>query len=265
MTLSWCGKVAYNPAESNGIVGATLRHFKLFSLVALCAVLSTPAAWASKPEDPLEPVNRITFTFNDYVDRYFLKPVAKGYRKVTPDFAEEGISNFFDNLGEPWNIVNNLLQGKPKDAGSDSLRLLVNTTVGLFGFIDIGSRIGLEEHDEDLGQTLGVWGVGSGPYLVLPLLGPSTVRDGIARVPQSMLSPREEIDHDRTRYETLALDIVSIRASLLERERIIAGDRYSFIRDAYLQNREFKVNDGQQSGDPFADDDFDDEFLFDEE
>ena len=233
-----------------------------FFCAALLISLSGPAVAASDA-DPLEPINRVTFTFNDYLDRYLLKPVAKGYRKVTPDFAERGISNFFDNLGEPWNILNNLLQGKPGDAGSDSLRLLVNTTVGLFGFIDIGSRIGLERHDEDLGQTLGVWGVDSGPYLVLPLLGPSTVRDGIARIPSIYISATDEVDHDRTRYSLRALDVVSFRADLLDKERIIAGDRYTFIRDAFLQNRKFKVNDGKNEN-PFANDGFDDEMLFDE-
>jgi phospholipid-binding lipoprotein MlaA len=190
--------------------------------------------------------------------------VAKGYRWVTPDFAEDGVSNFFDNLGEPWNIVNNLLQGKPGDAGSDSLRLLVNSTVGLFGFIDIGSRIGLDKHDEDFGQTLGSWGVDSGPYLVLPLMGPSTVRDGIAKIPESYWSADREIDHERTRYSVYALKIVSLRADLLDKEKIIAGDRYTFIRDAFLQNRKFKVNDGETE-DPFANDGFEDDLLFDEE
>ena len=234
---------------------------KTLILVGLmgCASLAT----AANKDDPLEPINRVTYTFNDYIDRYFLKPVAKGYRAVTPDFAEDGIRNFFDNLKEPWNMVNNLLQGKPVDAGSDGLRLLVNSTVGLFGLIDIGSRIGLDKHDEDLGQTLGVWGVGSGPYLVLPFLGPSTIRDAIAMIPESMVSASEEIDHDPTRYSVYALNIVSIRAGLLDREDLIAGDRYTFIRDAYLQNREFRVKDGKTE-DPFAGDDFDEGLLFDE-
>ena len=243
-------------------MGAPLNlSSKLIVVVAL--LLSGNMASAESENDPLESINRVTFTFNDYLDRYFLKPVSKGYQFVTPDFAEEGISNFFDNLNEPWNILNNLLQGKPKDAGSDSLRLLVNTTVGLFGFIDIGSRIGLDKHDEDLGQTLGAWGVESGPYLVLPLMGPSTVRDGLARIPTSYVSVKEEVDHDRTRYSLYALDVISTRADLLDKESIIAGDRYTFIRDAFLQNREFKVRDGE-TDDPFANDGFEDEFLFDE-
>lgn len=234
-----------------------------FSLIVFLLFGFAGTSQANEEDDPFESVNRVTFAFNDYLDRYLLKPVAKGYRKITPDFAEEGIGNFFDNLSEPLNILNNLLQGKPADAGTDGLRLLVNTTVGIFGFIDIGSRIGLDRHDEDFGQTLGVWGADSGPYLVLPFLGPSTVRDAIGRVPDSYLSPKQEIDHDLTRYEAYALDIVSTRADLLDKEKLMAGDRYSFIRDAFLQNREFKVNDGQ-SDDPFADD-FDEEFLFDEE
>lgn len=243
-------------------MGNPLSYFLNIFLVVGLGFGSSLAAAASD-DDPLESINRVTFTFNEYLDRYLLKPAAKGYRAVTPDFLEDGIRNFFDNLNEPWNMLNNLLQGKPKAAGSDGLRLLVNSTVGLFGFIDIGSRIGLESSDEDFGQTLGVWGVGSGPYLMLPFLGPSTVRDGLARIPESMASATEEIDHEHTRYSVYALEVLSLRAELLDREGLIAGDRYSFIRDAYLQNREFRVKDGKQE-DPFAGDDFEEEFLFDE-
>lgn len=240
-----------------------MKHLLSISLLALLMNLGA-GSLAYAEDDPLESVNRVTFKFNDYLDRYFMKPVAKGYRKVTPDFMEEGISNFFDNLGEPFNILHSLLQGKPKDAGSDTLRLLVNSTVGLFGFIDIGSRIGLEKHDEDLGQTLGVWGVDSGPYLVLPFFGPSTIRDAFGRVPDSYMSPKQYIEPDIRRNQAYVLDAVSVRANLLDKEKLVAGDRYTFIRDAYLQNRKFKVTDGETS-DEFLEDDFEDDFLFDED
>ena len=234
------------------------------SLAAIFMISAGANQLAHAEDDPLESINRVTFKFNDFLDRYLLKPVAKGYEKVMPDFAEEGVSNFFDNLGEPLNIVNALLQGKVGDAGSDSLRLLVNSTVGILGFIDIGSRIGLEKHDEDFGQTLGKWGVSSGPYVVLPLLGPSTVRDTFTRIPDTYLSYTQEVDHTRTRFELFAVDTIDTRAGLLEAENLIAGDRYTFIRDAYLQNREFNVTDGN-NGDEFLEDESEDDFLFDED
>ena len=238
------------------------KPFSSLIAILVISVVTNPLAHAE--DDPLEPVNRVTYAFNDFLDRYLVKPVAKTYEKVLPDYVEDGVSNFFDNLGEPLNIVNALLQGKVGDAGSDSLRLLVNSTVGILGLIDIGSRIGLEKHDEDFGQTLGKWGVGSGPYLVLPFLGPSTVRDTFARLPDSYLSYTREIDHDRTMLETFALEVVNVRAGLFEREKLLAGDRYTFIRDAYLQNREFKVTDGN-SDDEFLEDDNEDDLLFDED
>lgn len=253
----------------NSLVRALLiaSSIGVFSVWVNAAVAAGPAE-AGPQKDPWESINRVTFTFNDYLDRYFLKPVAEGYTSITPDFMQEGISNFFSNLGEPLNILNGLLQGKPLDAGNGSLRMLVNTTVGLFGFIDIGSRIGLPEYDEDFGQTLGVWGVDSGPYLVLPIFGPSTVRDAVGRVPDGYLSPtRAVVGHEQSYYAFTGLDVVSVRAKLLDKERLMAGDRYSFLRDAYLQNREFKVTDGKGNADedPFADDGFSDTLLFEDE
>ena len=215
------------------------------------------------PRDPWEGFNRSIFTFNDTIDFYFLKPVAKGYDKAMPDPLQAGVSNFFNNLGEIKTIFNGLLQFKFKQAGLDTTRFLVNTTVGVFGFIDIGSRIGLEQHDEDFGQTLGYWGVGSGPYVVLPLLGPNTLRDSFGLIPDDYLSPYNAVDHDLTRYSIMAVDIVDIRAGLLDVESLVAGDRYSFFRDAYLQRRDFLVNDGQLADEFLQDDelfdDFDDE------
>lgn len=196
--------------------------------------------------DPWEPVNRVVFSFNDTVDRFTLKPLARVYDTVTPDVVDDGVSNFFANLAEPKNLVNNTLQGKFRDAGVDTARFLFNTTLGLGGVFDVATRMGLQRNDEDLGQTIGSWGVASGPYVVLPLLGPSTVRDGLARVPESMAGYTYpgEIDHVPTRNVAFGTDLVDTRAALLSQERLITGDRYRFIRNAYLQNREYKVSDG---------------------
>jgi len=221
----------------------------------LSGILLAVAGWtvlpaeASQEADPWEGFNRVMFTFNDTLDRYLLKPVAIGYDKVMPNPLQAGVSNFFNNLGEVKTITNDLLQAKFGQAGLDSTRLLVNTTVGLGGFIDIGSRIGLEQNDEDFGQTLGYWGIGSGPYLVLPLLGSSTVRDAVGRYPDYLVHPTNLVEHDRTRYSLDALYVIDVRASLLEVEKLVAADRYTFFREAYLQRRQFQVQDGVMEDD----------------
>ena len=147
-------------------------------------------------------------------------------------------------MGEVRNLTNNLLQGKLHAAGVDTARLLFNSTFGLLGFFDVASKMGLQRNDEDFGQTLGAWGLGSGPYLVLPFLGPSTVRDGFARIPDSYNGMYTHIDDVRTRNQLLGLDVLNARASFLDAERLIQGDKYTFLRNVYLQNREFKVRDG---------------------
>lgn len=197
--------------------------------------------------DPWEPVNRAVFRFNDTLDTYALKPVAKGYDRVMPQFLNDGVSNVFNNLGEPKNLVNNVLQGKIGDAGVDLARFLMNTTVGVVGIFDVATRMGLQRNDEDFGQTLGAWGVKSGPYVMLPLLGPSTVRDtgGFAIEGLADYSYRGQMDHVPSRNTAVGVDLVDTRAGLLSQERMIRGDKYRFIRNAWLQNREFKVRDGQ--------------------
>ncbi|UVL27917.1 MlaA family lipoprotein [Pseudomonas donghuensis] len=214
----------------------------------VCAgVLLAPvvAAQAATEEDPWESINRPIFRFNDTVDTYALKPLAQGYQAVTPQFLEDGIHNMFRNLGDVTNLANNVLQLKPHAAGVDTARLIVNTTFGIGGFFDVGTTMGLQRNDEDFGQTLGYWGVGSGPYVMLPLLGPSTVRDAIAKYPDTYTEPYRYIDHVPTRNTAMAVDVVDTRASLLSAEKLIKGDKYIFIRNAYLQNREFKVKDGE--------------------
>lgn len=196
--------------------------------------------------DPWEPVNRAVFRFNDTVDRFTLKPVARAYDAVVPEPVNAGVSNFFANLEEPKNLVNDVLQGKFHDAGVDTARFLFNSTLGLGGIFDVATRMGLRRNDEDLGQTLGSYGVPSGPYVVLPLLGPSTLRDGMVRIPESVAGYTypDQVDHVPTRNSAFATDMIDTRAGLLGQERLIRGDRYLFIRNAYLQNREYKVNDG---------------------
>ncbi|HTO20224.1 MAG TPA: VacJ family lipoprotein [Pseudomonas sp.] len=214
--------------------------------LAVCAALALPlqAVAQAHEDDPWEGFNRSMFAFNDTLDTYALKPLAQGYRTVTPDFVETGIGNFFNNVGEVRNLTNNLLQGKLHAAGVDTARLLFNSTFGLLGFFDVASKMGLQRNDEDFGQTLGAWGLGSGPYLVLPFLGPSTVRDGFARIPDSYNGMYTHIDDVRTRNQLLGLDVLNARASFLDAERLIQGDKYTFLRNVYLQNREFKVRDG---------------------
>lgn len=224
--------------------------FTRFAGTCLAAGLVLAPAFAqAAEEDPWEGVNRVIFRFNDTLDTYTLKPLAKGYEAITPQFLEDGIHNMFRNVGDVTNLVNNVLQAKPAAAGTDTARLIFNTTFGLLGFFDVGSRMGLQRSDEDFGQTLGYWGVGSGPYVMLPFFGPSTVRDALGKYPDTYTRPYRYLDHVPTRNTILATDIVDTRASLLSAEKLINGDKYVFLRNAYLQNREFKVKDGEVEDD----------------
>ncbi|NLO53354.1 MAG: VacJ family lipoprotein [Gammaproteobacteria bacterium] len=195
-------------------------------------------------EDPWENANRAIFRFNDAVDRWALKPIAQGYQKITPDVLEDGIHNVFRNVGEVKNLANNVLQLKLHDAGVDTARFMFNSTFGVLGFFDVATKMGLQRNDEDFGQTLGAWGVKSGPYVVLPLLGPSTVRDTVALYPDTYVSTYRYVNDVPVRNSMFALNVVDTRAKLLSAERLISGDKYRFIRNAYLQNREFRVLDG---------------------
>lgn len=220
--------------------------FNRLAQMCVCAGMAlVPMVAQAAEEDPWESVNRLTFRFNDTLDTYALKPIAQGYQFIAPQFVEDGVHNFFNNIGDVGNLANNVLQAKPAAAGVDTARLIFNTTFGLLGFIDVGTKMGLQRSDEDFGQTLGYWGVQSGPYVVLPLFGPSTVRDAVAKYPDTYTSPYRYIDHVPTRNTALGINLVDTRASLLSAERLINGDKYIFIRNAYLQNREFRVKDGQ--------------------
>ena len=229
------------------------------SCAALCliATLIAPSTFAAG--DPWEKMNRGVFGFNDWADRSLLRPVAKGYVRITPSFVQQGVSNFFDNVGTPAVALNQLLQRKPRLALSDLGRFVVNTTVGIGGLFDVGSRVGLLEHDEDFGQTFAVWGVREGNYLVLPLLGSSSIRNATGRVFDWAVNPMRFLS-DPEVYYAMALSTVDLRAELLSVDQLVTGDEYLFLRDTYQQRRQFLINDGVIEDDPFADDDFDEDF-----
>lgn len=198
------------------------------------------------PSDPLEPVNRAIFTFNETADRYILRPVAKGYDAVTPDPVRRGISRFFSNLFYPTVLVNDLLQLKFRQFHEDLGRFVLNSTFGLAGFLDVATPSGLLEHDEDFGQTLGYWGVGPGWYLMLPVLGPSTNRDLVGRVGDYPTNPLVYVDNNEVSWGLGLLDRVEARAQFLPLDKVMEQqlDRYVFVRTGYLQNRLNKVYDG---------------------
>jgi phospholipid-binding lipoprotein MlaA len=206
-------------------------------------------AQAASEDDPWESINRPIFRFNDMLDTYALKPLAQGYQAITPQFLEDGIHNMFRNIGDVGNLANDVLQVKPQAAGVDTARLMFNTTFGVLGFFDVGTRMGLQRNDEDFGQTLGYWGVGSGPYVMLPFLGPSTLRDAPSRYVDSYAEPYRYMNDIPARNMAIGMDVIDTRASLLSTEKLISGDKYVFIRNAYLQNREFKVKDGKVEDD----------------
>ncbi len=215
-------------------------------LILATMILTGCASSGNHPKDPWESWNRSVYSFNKTVDSAIAKPVAKGYKAVTPDFIETGVSNVFSNLGDIPNSINNLLQGKPGDSLSDLARFLVNSTLGIAGLWDPASSMGLQKHDEDFGQTLATWGVGDGPYVMIPFMGPSTLRDTVALPVDSQMDLLSEIDHIRTRNQIKFIELVDTRAGLLAFEEQLesATDEYSFIRDVYLQNRKYKVFDG---------------------
>jgi phospholipid-binding lipoprotein MlaA len=217
---------------------------------ALAALLTGCAAGPNtNPRDPLEPFNRGVYKFNDAVDTAVLKPVATAYVNVTPVVVRTGVSNFFSNLSEPWSFVNNVLQGKGSQAGDNFGRFVLNTVFGVLGLADPASDAGIERHREDFGQTLGRWGVPSGPYLVLPLLGSSTVRDTAALPIDMQGNLLQQVDDSGARLATYALRAVNARASLLRAGSVLdeaALDKYTFSRDVYLQVRRSEVYDGNE-------------------
>jgi len=217
----------------------------LLALLAGCATV--PPNAGQDPRDPLESFNRQVFEFNEGLDKVVLKPLAELYGKVLPVPFQECLSNGFSNLREPSNALNNLFQGKGAEAVSDVCRFALNTTVGLLGCFDVASGMGLEKHREDFGQTLGVWGVGNGPFLVLPLFGPSTIRDTVGLGVESVFDVNFWIENVSVRNSIFAVRTVSFRHELLKADDLISGaalDKYTFIRDGYLQRRRNMMYDG---------------------
>ena len=210
------------------------------------------SSYAFTETDPLKDLNQKTHNLNQTLDLQVASPVARFYKRITPDFIEIGVTNFTQNVEDLSIGFNNILQGKIKSGFSDLGRFALNSTIGIAGFLDIATDMGLEKHDEDFGQTLAVWGVPDGPYLVLPGLGPSTMRDTLAMIPDAFLTPLWLIDHDRTSYSLTAIDLIDTRARYLGLESVVIGDEYLFYRDAYLQSRQFEIKDGE------IEDDFDD-------
>ena len=227
----------------------------LSALPDAASVLERPP----KDPDPWIGMNRSLWRFNDGLDRVLLRPIAKGYRAITPDLLEEGISNFFDNLQVPGTALNQLLQGKPRVMASDLTRFVVNSTAGVLGVFDVASQSGLPQHEEDFGQTLVVWGVPQGPFFMIPIRGPSTVTHAGGMFVDALTNPIRYISNVRVRNVTYGLYFLDLRKRLLTAEVLISGDDYLFVRDAFLQRRDFLIRDGVFEDDPFMDfDDFED-------
>jgi len=232
----------------------------LFVLLLLVLLPGCASMGNGHPSDPLETVNRKVDVFNQEFDKAIAKPVAKGYRAVTPDPLDRGITNFFNNLADVPSAANNLLQLKPLRALNDIGRICVNTTIGLLGFFDVASDMGMANYKEDMGQTLGYWGIGDTPYLVIPFLGPSNLRDFIGVMGDFFLNP-VSYSSEGVYWSLVALNLIDRRADLIEAGDVLdeaAVDRYSFMREFYLQKRAASIKDGQGG----MDDELFDESIF---
>lgn len=219
-------------------------------MLGLAALVALPAH--AETRDPFEPANRRVWGFNETLDRWIVKPVARGYERL-PSPVRRGINNVFENLGTPGTAINQFLQGKPGQGLSDTTRFLVNTTFGVLGLFDVATKGGLAKHEEDFGQTFQVWGIGSGPFVMLPALGPSTTTDTVGKVFDFFTNPVNLINPDSDRLIVRGVGLVDTRAQLLNVEKAISGDRYLFVRDAFLQRRQYLINDGVIEEDPFLD------------
>jgi phospholipid-binding lipoprotein MlaA len=227
------------------------RSFALcFLLLNLIGCAAPPAK--KDPRDPWERMNRTTYNFNTKVDKAVLRPVARGYQKVTPQVVRTGVSNFIDNLGYPVVIVNDLLQARFEVFARDTGRFLMNTTLGIAGLLDPATQAGLQKNENDFGLTFGRWGIGKGPYFVIPLLGPSDVRDGLGRIPGAYFSPQNYVNDWRVQYGIWAVALIDTRYRLLPTDELIASayDPYLFVKNAYLQRRDYLLNKGTAAPTP---------------
>ena len=231
------------------------------SLLLLLIFVVSNNTFSEEIHDPFEDFNRITFNINDSLDNKIAKPVAVVYGDITPQFIQNRITRFFKNLAEIDTFINQALQGKPKLAINDFSRFAINSSIGLFGFFDVATKMGLEAHDEDFGQTLGVWGVPDGPYLMLPIIGPSNARDIMSRPISSFLSGTFAMTDTDVKLTLTALDALETRERYLDFEAMITGDRYTFVKDAYVQSRDYEIFDGEMTEDDFLEDM--DDFLID--
>lgn len=233
-------------------------QLKRVALLCLAAAIvgcaSIPAGVQPSPDDPWEPFNRSVFEFNEGLDAYLLKPVVAGYRFILPEFVRDGIYNFFSNYNDIYTALYNLLQGKPGYAFNDFMRVAVNTTMGLGGLLDLATPGGLEKHKEDWGQTFGVWGVPAGPYVVLPFFGPSNVRDTFGTVADLESDYLFKYVKDvGLRNSITGLRVVNARNTYYEAGDLLDGaaiDKYSFMRDAYIQRRQYQINEGREDEEP---------------
>lgn len=218
-------------------------------LLGACATIKDARGGVGQRLDPWESWNRKVFAFNEGLDANLLKPVATVYSKVVPQFVRRSVDNFFGNAADAWSAVNNILQGKFQPAFEDTVRFTTNSVFGFFGLLDIASEFGLDHHYEDFGQTLGRWGLGAGAYVVWPLFGPSSVRDSIALPLDRSFSPAIVLNDGRAQWGITVLQVINTRANLLGASQLlddIALDKYSFLRDAYLQRRRSLVFDGEE-------------------
>lgn len=234
------------------------RQLSQIALTASLLLVGCASAPTANPKDPWEPMNRSVASFNDKVDDNVLKPLATGYRNVVPDLIQTGVRNVFNNFADMWSTVNNLLQLKPINTAESLGRVIVNTVFGIYGIFDVATYIKLERHPEDFGQTLGYWGMPNGPYLVLPLFGPSTLRDGASLPVDFAVSPTKLIGDIPTRNQVFTLRLVTKRAELLKPGNLLEEasiDKYSFTRDAYLQYRRSQIYDGNPPDEDDSNDD----------
>jgi phospholipid-binding lipoprotein MlaA len=232
-----------------------LQSFNLYTIKHVCqffflaVIIYVPLASAqslvTSETDPFIEINREVYKFNQSLDDFLFKPVTQTYDNFIPAPAKRGVSNFFNNLDDINVVLNDLLQLKLRNAVQDSGRFVINTTVGIVGLFDVASQFGLYKNHEDFGQTLGHWGVPAGPYLMLPILGTSNVRDAISIIPDTLMNPVFWIDDSETRFYIYTLDNTNTRLYYMAAESLIDGDEYSFVRDAYIQRREYLVSDGE--------------------